>query len=169
MTKYAFLARLEAALAALDAEERREALRYYEEYFEDNEGTPDTLRSPEEIAAELLTSYGVTKPEKPQAEAQKPPEEAPKASVPIGRVIGAVALILLIFTLGAIALGMICAAAALFGIACFLLQLNTAVAVTAFGTAILVTGLFGLSLGGTIKSAKAASQLFKNCKGGESA
>ena len=53
MKKYAYLARLEELLEALPAEERQDALNYYEEFF-DAAGADDSaaagLESPEEAA-----------------------------------------------------------------------------------------------------------------------
>lgn len=165
MTKYVFLARLEEALAALDPDERRATLQYYEEYFEDNAEAADTL-SPEQIAAETLASYGIDSdaPQKAEPQAVSPPRK-----FPVGRLVGGILLSFLAVTLGSVALGMICASAILFVVAFFILQLSVPLAVTVFGSAILALGLFGLSLGGTVKSVKGATNLFKNCEGGEAA
>ena len=53
MRKYAYLARLEELLAALPAQERQDALNYYEEYF-DAAGSENE----EQTAAELGADYG---------------------------------------------------------------------------------------------------------------
>ena len=57
MRKYAYLARLEELLAALPAQERQEALNYYEEYF-DAAGSDRE----EQTAAELGDPAGVAGP-----------------------------------------------------------------------------------------------------------
>lgn len=155
MTKYAFLARLEEALAALEPEERRETLQYYDEYFEDNPEAAETL-SPEQIAAETLASYGI----------DSAPAKASDKPLSVGKLIGGIALAFLAFILGSVAFGMICAAAVLIVVGCMLLSFHTAVGITVFGAAVIVLGLFGLSLGGTIKSIGGAARLFKTCKGG---
>ena len=59
MRKYAYLARLEELLAALPAEERQDALNYYEEYFdaagsEQEEKTAEALGDPTEVARKIL-------------------------------------------------------------------------------------------------------------------
>lgn len=64
MRKYAYLARLEELLAALPAEERQEALNYYEEYFdaagsENEEKTAEELGDPSEVARKILEEEGV--------------------------------------------------------------------------------------------------------------
>lgn len=61
MTRTEFLTKLEQALAALPYEERRDALNYYEEYFDsagqENEAqTIADLGSPEEVARSILES-----------------------------------------------------------------------------------------------------------------
>ena len=155
MTKYEFLAQLEAALSALDNDERKEALRYYEEYFEDSENTADSLRSPQEIADELLASYGIS----------DPAENAdPKA--PLLKALAVIALWFLVLVLGSTALGLICASAVIFVIAFFLISFSVPISVVIFGAAILVLGLFGLALGGTIKSVNAAVRSTRSLKGG---
>ena len=59
MRKYAYLARLEELLAALPAQERQEALNYYEEYFdaagsEEEEKTAVELGDPADVARKIL-------------------------------------------------------------------------------------------------------------------
>lgn len=59
MKKYAYLARLEELLAALPAQERQDALNYYEEYFDaagndQEEKTAEELGDPEEVARKIL-------------------------------------------------------------------------------------------------------------------
>lgn len=81
MRKYAYLAKLEELLAALPAQERQDALNYYEEYFDaagnDNEEqTAEELGDPAVVARKILEEEGVG--ENPPA----PQEEAPQPSAP---------------------------------------------------------------------------------------
>ena len=67
MRKYAYLARLEELLAALPAQERQDALNYYEEYFdaagsENEEQTAAELGDPAEVARNILEGEGVEPP-----------------------------------------------------------------------------------------------------------
>lgn len=163
MTKYEFLARLEAALSALEPEERREALRYYEEYFEDDTEAAEKLGSPEKIAADLLASYGIDPDRIPPSE---PVQPAATAETSPGRIVGAILLYILAFILGSVAFGLICGATVTAVVAIVMMQFSGALGVTVLGAAILVLGLFGLSLGGTIKSAVGAASLLKHHKGG---
>ena len=93
MRKYAYLARLEELLAALPAQERQDALNYYEEYFdaagsENEEQTAAELGDPAEVARNILEGEGVEPPasaatgpaappcgEAPAAPQQEPPVE----------------------------------------------------------------------------------------------
>ena len=79
MKKYSYLARLEELLDALPAEERQDALNYYEEFF-DASGAEDSaaagLEPPEEAARKILEGEGIAPPA-PRAEAA--PEAAPAA------------------------------------------------------------------------------------------
>lgn len=64
MRKYAYLARLEELLAALPAQERQEALNYYEEYFdaagsENEEKTAEELGDPADVARNILEGEGI--------------------------------------------------------------------------------------------------------------
>ena len=84
MKKYAYLARLEELLEALPAEERQDALNYYEEFF-DASGADDSaaagLESPEEAARKILEGEGVAPqqtPEAPPASPEPPPLEEPQ-------------------------------------------------------------------------------------------
>lgn len=88
MRKYAYLARLEELLAALPAQERQDALNYYEEYFdaagsENEEQTAAELGDPAEVARNILEGEGV---EPPAPTASEPPApqrgEAPAAPQP---------------------------------------------------------------------------------------
>lgn len=86
MRKYAYLARLEELLAALPAEERQEALNYYEEYFdaagnENEEKTAAELGDPAEVARKILEGEGID-PEMPAAEAGTPAADAPESALP---------------------------------------------------------------------------------------
>src|SRR5699024_87261 len=74
MRKYAYLARLEELLAALPAQERQEALNYYEEYFdaagsEEEEKTAVELGDPADVARKMLEEEGI--------------ETAPEESTPV--------------------------------------------------------------------------------------
>lgn len=67
MRKYAYLARLEELLAPLPAQERQEALNYYEEYFdaagsENEEQTAAELGDPAEVARNILEGEGIEPP-----------------------------------------------------------------------------------------------------------
>lgn len=67
MRKYAYLARLEELLAALPAQERQEALNYYEEYFdaagnENEEKTAEELGDPADVARNILEGEGIEIP-----------------------------------------------------------------------------------------------------------
>lgn len=64
MRKYAYLAKLEELLAALPAQERQDALNYYEEYFDaagndKEEQTAAELGDPAEVARKILEEEGV--------------------------------------------------------------------------------------------------------------
>lgn len=68
MRKYAYLARLEELLAALPAQERQEALNYYEEYFDAagsdrEEQTAAELGDPAGVARKILEGEGIDFPE----------------------------------------------------------------------------------------------------------
>lgn len=90
MKKYAYLARLEELLEALPAEERQDALNYYEEFF-DASGADDSaaagLESPEEAARKILEGEGVAtsqpSPPTPPAAPEPPPLDEPQ-SYPTG-------------------------------------------------------------------------------------
>lgn len=82
MKKYAYLARLEELLSALPADERQDALSYYEEFF-DAAGADDSdaagLEPPERAAAKILEGEGVAQPEAPAAPAE-PTQPVPEQS-----------------------------------------------------------------------------------------
>lgn len=79
MTREEFLSKLEQALAALPYAERRDALNYYEEYFDsagpENEAqTIADLGSPEEVARSILESSAEPDPDaKTESKAEKAP------------------------------------------------------------------------------------------------
>lgn len=100
MKKYEYLSELEKRLSALPADARRDALNYYEEYFDaagtDNEdATAAELGDPAEAARKILEGEGLTSddaapgeppltpptaPEPPAADPQPaPPRRSPKA------------------------------------------------------------------------------------------
>lgn len=100
MKKYEYLSELEKRLSALPADARRDALNYYEEYFDaagtDNEdATAAELGDPAEVARKILEGEGLTPddaapgetpltpptaPEPPAADPQPvPPRRSPKA------------------------------------------------------------------------------------------
>lgn len=86
MKKYAYLARLEELLEALPAEERQDALNYYEEFF-DAAGVDDSaaagLESPEQAARKILEGEGVAPsqpvPPTPPAAPEPPPLDEPQS------------------------------------------------------------------------------------------
>lgn len=86
MRKYAYLARLEELLAALPAEERQDALNYYEEYFdaagsEQEEKTAEALGDPAEVARKILEGEGIALQETPAEEKKHlPPRRSRKQS-----------------------------------------------------------------------------------------
>lgn len=98
MRKYAYLARLEELLAALPAQERQEALNYYEEYFdaagsENEEKTAQELGDPADVARTILEGEGIEAPPQ-QTDAPAPeantatsssaPQPEPAAAAPTG-------------------------------------------------------------------------------------
>lgn len=83
MRKYAYLAKLEELLAALPAQERQDALNYYEEYFDaagndQEEQTARELGDPAEVARKILEGEGI-QPE----ESAVPPQESPAGQPPV--------------------------------------------------------------------------------------
>lgn len=83
MKKYEYLSELEKRLSALPEAERRDALNYYEEYFDaagtDNEdATAAELGDPAEAARKILEGEGLT----PDAEPEEPSRTAPAAPEP---------------------------------------------------------------------------------------
>lgn len=93
MRKYAYLARLEELLAALPAQERQDALNYYEEYFdaagsENEEQTAAELGDPAEVARNILEGEGIEPPAPAAAEPPALPRggatAAPQPEPPVG-------------------------------------------------------------------------------------
>lgn len=83
MKKYEYLSELEKRLSALPADARRDALNYYEEYFDaagpDNEdATAAELGDPAEAARKILEGEGLT----PDARPFPHPESARGGAVP---------------------------------------------------------------------------------------
>lgn len=83
MKKYEYLSELEKRLSALPEDERRDALDYYEEYFDaagtDNEdATAAELGDPAEAARKILEGEGLT----PDASPEEPSQTAPAAPEP---------------------------------------------------------------------------------------
>ena len=82
MKKYEYLSELEKRLSALPADARRDALNYYEEYFDaagpDNEdATAAALGDPAEAARKILEGEGLTPDADPAV-----PESARGGAVP---------------------------------------------------------------------------------------
>lgn len=79
MKKYEYLSELEKRLSALPEAERRDALNYYEEYFdaagtENEAATAAELGDPAEAARKILEGEGLT----PDAAPEEPPQTAPE-------------------------------------------------------------------------------------------
>lgn len=79
MRKYAYLAKLEELLTALPAQERQDALNYYEEYFDaagndKEEQTAAELGDPAEVARKILEEEGIE--QAAPAAAEEHPEAA---------------------------------------------------------------------------------------------
>lgn len=86
MKKYAYLAQLEELLEALPAQEREDALNYYEEYFdaagkENEEATAAALGDPAEVAQKILEGEGIAPETAAAAPAQTPETPAPKLTL----------------------------------------------------------------------------------------
>ena len=72
MKKYEYLSELEKRLSALPADARRDALNYYEEYFDDagpdnEDATAAELGDPAEAARKILEGEGLTPDADPAA------------------------------------------------------------------------------------------------------
>lgn len=83
MKKYEYLSELEKRLSALPADARRDALNYYEEYFDaagtDNEdATAAELGDPAEAARKILEGEGLTPDDATPEETPLTPPTAPK-------------------------------------------------------------------------------------------
>ena len=101
MKKYEYLSELEKQLSALPEAERRDALNYYEEYFDaagtDNEdATADELGDPAEAARKILEGEGLTPdeaaPGATSANAASPEPPAAPRSVTLTASLGDVVL-----------------------------------------------------------------------------
>lgn len=155
MNKIEFLSALERELGALPPEERRDAMQYYKEYFEEagpenEEAAAASLDSPQEIAAELLA-----------ASPNRPIAVRKSAGTKAGAIIGACLLIFLCFILSVTAFGLL-----LGGICITVVSIYTMTIIGAFGIAVLgvgltVLGLGGLALGGAIKSGGQTCKVLK--------
>lgn len=82
MTKYEYIAKLEKLLADMPAQERRDALDYYVEYFDaagpDHEAeTAEKLGDPETVARKILEGAGLN-----GAKAEEPAPEPPQPAAP---------------------------------------------------------------------------------------
>ena len=154
MNKTEFLSALERELSALPPEERRDAMLYYKEYFEEagpenEEAAAASLGSPREIAAELLA-----------ASPNRAAAAGKSAATRVGAVAGACLLIFLCFVLSITAFGLL-----LGGICITVVSIYTLTAIGALGIAILgvgltILGLGRLALGGAIKSGGQGRKIF---------
>ena len=86
MKKYEYLSELEKRLSALPEAERRDALNYYEEYFdaagtENEDATAAEMGDPAEAARKILESEGVNTDNAANADAQ-PPQTVPAGQEP---------------------------------------------------------------------------------------
>ena len=87
MKKYEYLSELEKRLSALPEAERRDALNYYEEYFdaagtENEDATAAELGDPAEAARKILEGEGLTPDPAPEEPPEEPPKTAPAAPEP---------------------------------------------------------------------------------------
>ena len=88
MKKYEYLSELEKRLSALPADARRDALNYYEEYFDaagtDNEdATAAELGDPAEAARKILEGEGLTPDDAaPEEHAPVPPPDCTRSRPP---------------------------------------------------------------------------------------
>ena len=110
MKKYEYLSELEKRLSALPEAERRDALNYYEEYFdaagtENEDATAAELGDPAETARKILEGEGLT-PDAASAEAPTPlvADPAPHRDAAIPPVAGVVlgVAVVLVFAIAAI-------------------------------------------------------------------
>lgn len=102
MTRAEFMAELERQLAALPDAERKDALEYYEEYFdaagpEKEAATAAELGSPEDVARKILEEQGAEiSAAKPEAEHKKPETDGRSPFFRLSRKIKLAMLLLLI-------------------------------------------------------------------------
>ena len=123
MKKYEYLSELEKQLSALPEAERRDALNYYEEYFDaagtDNEdATADELGDPAEAARKILEGEGLTpdeaapgatsanaaSPEPPAADPQPAPQHHGPKGKTMWLIFAVIIVAALIIQLGVLAL-----------------------------------------------------------------
>lgn len=140
MNKIEFLSALERELGALPPEERRDAMQYYKEYFEEagpenEEAAAASLDSPQEIAAELLAA-------------------SPNRATPSSKsaVAGACLLIFLCFVLSITAFGLLLGGICITAVSIYALTVIGTLGIAVLGVGLTVLGLGGLALGGAIKS-----------------
>ena len=86
MRKYAYLAKLEELLAALPAQERQDALNFYEEYFdaagsENEEKTAEELGDPAEVARKVLEGEGIAAPEEDSTQPDRDIDPPPAPTI----------------------------------------------------------------------------------------
>lgn len=146
MNKIEFLSALERELGALPPEERRDAMQYYKEYFEEagpenEEAAAASLDSPQEIAAELLA-----------ASPNRAADASKSAATRAGAVAGACLLIFLCFVLSITAFGLLLGGICITAVSIYALTVIGTLGIAVLGVGLTVLGLGGLALGGAIKS-----------------
>lgn len=109
MTKFEYLAELERLLADLPAQERRDAMNYYEEYFvsagpDKEEDVIRELGTPQQVAHKILEEAGVAAAPAPESAAVPAKSGLPKAAVTAIAVAGALIVVALLGSLMAGAL-----------------------------------------------------------------
>lgn len=154
MNKNTFLSALERELGALAPEERRDAMQYYEEYFEEagpenEEQAASALGSPKEIAAELLAASGRTaSPKKGRA----------------GTIVGICFLIFATVLLGCIALALLLSAVCVLVLAFYLLSVFPSGTLILFGAGVMMLGLGGIALAGALKTGGQSCKLCRRIR-----
>ena len=160
MTKKEFLSRLKSCLSPLSQEERDNAVRYYEEFFEDCESEEEALKqlgSPEEIANQILKENGINTENKATDKALEK-EKSKNMGLIILIVIltfplwiGAVAA-LFGLTVAALAVGFalnvafIAVGVTCIGVGAFLLFTNISVGLVMLGVGLVAISLFVLAI-----------------------
>lgn len=155
MNKTEFLSALERELGALPPEERRDAMQYYKEYFEEagpeNEETAAaSLDSPQEIAAELLA-----------ASPSRPIEGRKSGGTNAGAIIGACLLIFLCFILSVTAFGLFLSGVCMILVSIYAMTIIDTLGIAVLGVDLILLGMSGLALGGAIKSGGQARKMLK--------